>query len=314
MPVAGSSLRALLFSSPCESPPNPQTSPFQRGLTPLLGLGLAIVGSCPSIPYVMTLSILRPSSRFSPPTPKGCISRFCCEIPGAKVILVRANLLPKQRPQDLWPPSRGALRVGEGEGSAAPPSRCARTCRPPGAGQSGTGAVRRARAPDGRRGRVRASYVGAASPARRGWTRESAPCAAGVWEGRVPARRARPLPAAARGHAVRRSPRAAGGGASPPARGPRQPGRLLPCAGVGERGGERARGWFAAAAAAAEEAEAAEAEQRPSAAAGAARGGRGGGGGGVGGARGPRRRRGGGRWRTCSASCDSTTSRRRRSW
>ncbi|XP_016076615.1 PREDICTED: parafibromin [Miniopterus natalensis] len=36
----------------------------------------------------MTLSILRPSSRFSPPTPKGCISRFCCEIPGAKVILV----------------------------------------------------------------------------------------------------------------------------------------------------------------------------------------------------------------------------------
>lgn len=36
-------------------------------------------------------------------------------------------------------------------------------------------------------------------------------------------------------------------------------------------------------------------------------------GGGGGGARGPRRR-GGGRWRTCSASCDSTTSRRRGSW
>lgn len=122
-------------------------------------------------------------------------------------------------------------------------------------------------------------------PALRGAGRESGPRRLGVGEGRFPGRWRRPLAAAAqRGrHAVRRSPRAACGGALPPSAGSSAAWvATAPAAGVGADGCECGCSWFAAAATAAAEEEANEAT-------GGEGGRRGGGGGGVRG----RRRRGG---------------------
>lgn len=167
-------------------------------------------------------------------------------------------------------------------GARAPVARGAR-----GSGGRGGGAgmkhLLRARAP----GDVSRTCVvrGGRVPALRGAGRESGPGRLGVWEGRFPGRWRRPLAAAAqRGrHAVRRSPRAACGGALPPSAGSSAAWvATAPAAGVGEDGCECGCSWFAAAATAA-------AEEEENQATGEEGGRRGGGGGGVRG----RRRRGG---------------------
>lgn len=195
-------------------------------------------------------------------------------------------------------------------GSAEPWCRCARTCRPPSAGRGGAACG----AGGGRWGRcsarVRPTMCPRTCVVRGRRVPELRGAGPGVGEGRFPRRRRRPLAAAAAAaqrwrRAVRHSPRAAGGGALPPSAGSSAAWVVSsPAAGVGEHGCECGCSWFAAAAAAAEE------EEDESEATGEEGGRRGGSGGG---ARG-RRRRGGWRWRTCSVSCDSTTSRRRRLW